>query len=64
MGKTKQQQYVHGKWLYSDTKQEYYCGKSEMKDVDRKSRKTMTTYGALHQKSNVDRFDIKRKEGG
>ena len=55
---------MHGKWLYSDTKQEYYCGKSEMKDVDRKSRKTMTTYGALHQKSNVDRFDIKRKEGG
>ena len=35
-----------------------------MKDVDRKSRKTMTTYGALHQKSNVDRFDIKRKDGG
>ena len=36
---------------------------SELKDVDRKSRKTMTMYGALHQKSNVDRFDIKRKEG-
>ena len=24
----------------------------------------MTMYGALNQKSNVDRFDIKRKEGG
>ena len=24
----------------------------------------MTIYGALHRKSNVDRFYIKRKEGG
>ena len=37
---------------------------SELKDVDRKSRKTMTMYGALHPKSNVDRLYIKRKEGG
>ena len=29
---------------------------SELKDVDRKSRKTMTMYGALHPKSNVDRL--------
>ena len=27
---------------------------SEMKDLDRKSRKTMTMYGASHPKSNVD----------
>ena len=37
---------------------------SEMKDVDSKSRKTMTKYGALHPKSDVDRLYIKRKEGG
>ena len=37
---------------------------SELKNVDRKSRKTMTMYGALHPKSDVDRFYIKRKEGG
>ena len=27
---------------------------SELKDLDRKSRKTMTMYGASHLKSNVD----------
>ena len=32
---------------------------SEMKDLDRKSRKTMTIYGGLHPKSDID-----RKEGG
>ena len=35
---------------------------SELKDVDRKSRKTMTMYGALHPQSNVDRLYVKRKE--
>ena len=37
---------------------------SELKDVDMKSRKTMTMYGALHPKTDVDRLYIKRKEGG
>ena len=37
---------------------------SELKDVDRKSRKSMTMYGALHPKINLDRLYIKRKEGG
>ena len=36
----------------------------ELKDVDRKSKKTMTIYGALYPKSNVDRLYIKRKERG
>ena len=36
---------------------------SELKIVDRKSRKTMTMYGELHQKSDVDRLYIKKKEG-
>ena len=53
-----------GQWLYSDTEQEYYSGREWMKDVDSKSRKTMTKYGALHPKSDVDRLYIKRKEGG
>ena len=35
---------------------------SELKDVDRKSRKTMTMYGALHPKSDADRLYIKGKE--
>ena len=37
---------------------------SELKDVDRTSRKTMTMYGALYLKGDVDRFYIRRKEGG
>ena len=37
---------------------------SELKDVDRKSRKTITMYGALHLKRYVDRLYVKRKEGG
>ncbi|XP_068713273.1 uncharacterized protein [Montipora capricornis] len=37
---------------------------SGLKNVDRKSRKTMTMYGALHPKSDVHRLYIKRKEGG
>ena len=34
---------------------------SELKDVDGKSRKTMTMYGALHPKSDVDRSHVKRE---
>ena len=37
---------------------------SELKDLDRKSRKTITMYGAFHPKSDLDRLYIKRKEGG
>ena len=37
---------------------------SELKDLDRKSRKTMVMYGGLHPKSDVDRLYVKRKEGG
>ena len=45
---------MHGQWLYLG----YGAGmlqskESELKDVDRKSRKTMTMYGALHPKSDV-----------
>ena len=37
---------------------------SELKDLDKKSRKTMRMYGGLHLKSDVDRLYAKRKEGG
>ena len=37
---------------------------SELKDLNRKSRKTMTIYGGLHPKSDVGRLYVKRKEGG
>ena len=37
---------------------------SKSKNVDRKSRKAMTMYGALNPKSDVDRLYIKRKEVG
>ena len=37
---------------------------SELEDLDRKSRKTMTRYGRLYPKSDVDRLYVKRKEGG
>ena len=37
---------------------------SELKDLDRKSRRTMRMYGALHPKSDVDILYMKRKEGG
>ena len=37
---------------------------SELKHLDRKSRKTMTMYGALHPKSNVDRLYVKKRERG
>ena len=36
---------------------------NELKVVDRKSRKTMTMYAALHPKSYMHRFYIKRKRG-
>ena len=35
----------------------------ELKDVDRKSRKTMTMHGELHPRSDVNGLYIKRKEG-
>ena len=37
---------------------------SELKALDRKSRKTMTMYGGLHKKSDVYRLYVNRKEGG
>ena len=37
---------------------------SEQKKIDRKSRKMITMYGALHTKSDLDRLYMKRKEGG
>ena len=37
---------------------------SELKSVDRKTRKTLTMYGAMHRKGDVDRLYIKRNEGG
>ena len=37
---------------------------SELKSVDRKTRKTLTMYGAMHPKGDVDRLYIKRNEGG
>ena len=36
----------------------------ELKDLDRKSRKTMTMYGELHPESDIDRLYVKRTEGG
>ena len=41
-----------------------YWEEIELKELDRNSRKTMTKYGALHPKSDVDRLYMKRKEGG
>ena len=37
---------------------------SELKNVNRKSRKTMTMYGAFHPKNAVNRLYIQRKEEG
>ena len=37
---------------------------SELNSIDRKTRKTLTMYGAMHPKSDVDRLYITRKEGG
>ena len=36
----------------------------ELKDVDMKSRKIITMYGALHPKSDVEGLYIKMKEVG
>ena len=37
---------------------------SELKSVVKKTRKTLTMYGAMHPKGDVDRLYIKRNEGG
>ena len=37
---------------------------SELNSIDRKTRKTLTMYGAMHPKSDVNRLYITRKEGG
>ena len=37
---------------------------SELKSVDRKTRKYLTMHSAMHPKSDVDRLYIKRKDGG
>ena len=37
---------------------------SELNSVGRKTRKTLTMYGAMHPKNDVDRLYIKRKERG
>ena len=37
---------------------------NELKDLDRKTRKMLTMYGAFHPKSDVDRLYVKRKKGG
>ena len=36
----------------------------ELEKLDRTTRKTMTMYGALHPKSDVDRLYVKRRDGG
>ena len=36
----------------------------ELKKMDRTTRKTLTMYGALHPKSDIDRLYLKRKYGG
>ena len=36
----------------------------ELKVLDRRTRKMMTLYGALHPKSDVDRVYIARQKGG
>ena len=38
--------------------------KSELQAIDRKTRKLLTIYGALHPKSDLDRLYIPGKEGG
>ena len=38
--------------------------KSELQDLDRKTRKLLTMHNGLHPKSNVDRIHIPREEGG
>ena len=36
----------------------------ELKTLDKTTRKTLTMYGALHPKSDIDRLYLRRKEGG
>ena len=36
---------------------------NELKSIDRKTRKNLTMYGAMHPKSDVGRLYMKRKEG-
>lgn len=38
--------------------------KSELDDMDRKTRKVMTMNNELHSKSDIDRFQICRAKGG
>ena len=38
-----------------------YWKDSELKEIDRKSRRTMRIYGALHPKSDVDRLCMNRQ---
>ena len=38
--------------------------KNELQELDRKTRKKLTMYGAFHPKSNVNRLYLTRKEGG
>ena len=38
--------------------------KEELQNLDRKSRKLLTLYGALHPKSDVDRLYLPRSKGG
>ena len=39
-------------------------GKTELKAMDVKTRKTLTLHGAFHRNSDVDRLYLKRKDGG
>ena len=38
--------------------------KTELSSMDRKTRKLLTIYGALHPRANTDRLYIKRDDGG
>ena len=38
--------------------------KMEPEELDRKTRKSMTMYGAQHPKADVDRLSLQRCEGG
>ena len=38
--------------------------KEEVQKLDRKTRKMMTMYGALHPKSDVDRIYLPKEKGG
>ena len=51
-------------YLGSTPIQVFSSRKSELQDIDRKTRKLFTIYGALHPESDVGRLYIPRKEGG